>query len=117
MAAPFQLDSNAAEVANGMHRAANELRQLEAVNKRAGAIIEAAPAPHRLGRLAASVRADVTAHGVTVAGHTSYWTYVHWGAPAIHVVAQPWLLNQLDAKQDEIVDLYRDHASHALAQI
>lgn len=115
--ADFQLSSNAAQVGADMHRAANELRQLEDTNSSAGAIIAAAPAPHRLGRLAASVRADVSANGVTVAGHTDYWTFVHWGAPRIHVVAQPWLLNQLDAKQSDIIELYRDHASDALAHI
>lgn len=113
----LQLSSDAPKVAAGMHRAANELRQLEDINRAAGAVIKAAPAPHRSGRLGASVRADVTANGVTVAGGTDYWTYVHWGAPAIHVVAQPWLLNQLDARQGDIIDMYRTHASDALALI
>lgn len=114
--AELQLTSNAAQVAADMHAAANALLELEPVNKRAGAIITAARAPRRTGALGASVRADVTANGVTVAGHTAYWTFVHWGAPRIHVKAQPWLLNQLDAKQEQIIDLYRDHAADAVAK-
>lgn len=112
----LQLTTDAAQVAASMHRAANEVVQLEAVNRRAGAIISAAPSPRRSGQLAASVRADVAGDTVTVAGHTSYWTFVHWGAPRIHVHAQPWLLNQLDARQDEVIELYRDHAATVAAR-
>jgi hypothetical protein len=67
--------------------------------------------------LAASVRADVTANGATIAGHTRYWTFVHWGAPRIHVIAQPWLLDQTRAREADILSLYQEHAAHAVAQI
>lgn len=113
----LQLSSNAATVAGGLRAAAAELPQLEPVNRRAGELVAAAPAPHRLGGLAASVRADATATDVTVAGHTPYWTFVHWGAPKIHLVARPWLLAATQARQSDLVELYTDHAAAAVALV
>lgn len=113
-----RLTSNAAQVAHGLHTAAAELVQLDAVNAEAGALIRAAPAPvGATGALAASVHADVTSNGVTIAGGTAYWTFVHWGAPAIHVIAQPWLYDQTQAKEADLIALYRDHAAEVLARI
>jgi hypothetical protein len=55
--------------------------------------------------------------GVAVASVAPYWTYVHYGAPGRHVRAQPWLADQLSGQADRITDLYRQHASDALAQV
>lgn len=113
--ADLQLTSNAPAAAGSLHRAAAELGELEEANRRAGAVITAAPAPRVTGLLGESVRADVTANGVTVAGHTAYWTYVHWGAPRIHVVAQPWLADQTRTHEQQIIDVYTDHTAAAVS--
>lgn len=113
----FQLDTDAARVADALMRSATQLGELEPVNRQAGAIITAAPAPHRSGLLAASVRADVTAHGVTAAGHTRYWTFVHWGAPRRNIAARPWLLAPVAEPDPRIIELYANHMATTVAAI
>lgn len=115
--ANLQLDSDAAQLARTLLRAADELAELEPVNKRAGELIAAGPAPRRSGQLAASVRADATANGVVVGSALRYATFVHWGAPRRHVIAQPWLLDQTKAREADLIELYRDHAADVVADI
>lgn len=111
-----QIDSNAAEVARSLARTAGLLADLESVNRAAGAIITAAPAPRRSGMLSASVRADVTGRDIVAAGHTRYWTFVHWGAPARHITARPWLLAAVTEPDPRIIDVYTEHMATTVAQ-
>lgn len=113
--ADLQVDSNAPEVAQALHRAATELSDLESANEEAAAIIAAAPQPVRTGQLAASIRADVTAHGLAVAGWVRHWSFVEWGAPRRHVKAQHPLRSQLETRRDAIIAVYTEHATHAVA--
>lgn len=113
----FQLDSDAADLAKLLLRAGDELGQLEPVNEQAGALIAGAPAPHRSGRLAASVRADASSSGVVVGSALRYATFVHWGAPRRHLVARPWLLDKVNTSQTELLELYADHAQAVVDRI
>lgn len=115
--ADFGLDSNAGEVAQAFAQAARELSSLEDPNAEAGAIIAAAPQPVVTSQLAASVRADVTANGVTVAGHVRHWSFVEWGAPRRNVRAQHPLGAQVRAREDDIIAVYADHAARVVAMI
>lgn len=112
----LELSSNSEEVARRLLAMGDQLAQLEPVNARAGELVQAASAPRRTGLLGASVNADATANGVTVGSSLRYATYVHWGAPRRHVIAQPWLLNQTKARETDIIELYRDHAADAVAR-
>jgi len=112
----LQLSSDAADVARRLLAVGDSLLELGPVNARAGELIQSAAAPRRTGLLAASVKADASANGVTVGSSLRYATFVHWGAPRRHVIAQPWLLNQTKARQTDIIELYRDHAADAVAQ-
>lgn len=105
----LELSTDADQLAASLRAAGQLVDDLEPVNRRAGEVVGATPAPRRSGQLGASVRADATATGVTVAGHTPYWTFVHWGAPRRHVIAQPWLLAGLRANESQIVELYATH--------
>lgn len=113
----LQVRSNAAEVARAFARMASELSDLEGPNRAAGDIIAAAPQPHRSGLLAASVRADVTAGGVTVAGLVRYWSFVEWGAPNANVKAQHPLRTQLVDRQQDIIDVYVSYAASVAADV
>lgn len=115
--ADFGLDSDAGEVAQAFAAAARALSSLEEPNAQAGAIIAAAPQPVRTGQLAASVSADVTANGVTVAGHVRWWSFVEWGAPRRNVRAQHPLRTQIQAREGDIVAVYADHAARVVATI
>lgn len=115
--AEFQLSSDAADVARRLMRAADELLELEPVNQRAGELIAAAPAPRRSGLLAASVQTDAFGGGVEVHSGLRYATFVHWGAPRRHVIAQPWLLDQTKAREADLIELYREHAADVAARV
>lgn len=112
----LELSSNAADVARRLLRMGDELQQLGPVNERAGELVAAAPAPRRSGLLAASVRADATANGVVVGSSLRYATFVHWGAPRRHVIAQPWLLDQTRARETDLINLYIEHAAAVVAR-
>lgn len=108
--AGFELTSDAAQLGDRLAAAGRLAAELEPVNQRAGQLVLAdSHAPRRSGQLGASVRADATTGGVTIAGHTPYWTFVHWGAPRRHVRAQPWLLAALRADEAAILELYATH--------
>lgn len=113
----FEVDSDAAQLSRALMRAADELSDLGPVNERAGELVKAATAPRRSGQLAASVRADASAHGVVIGSPLRYATFVHWGAPRHHMAAQPWLLNQTEARQSDLIDLYAQHAAATVAKI
>lgn len=115
--AGFELTHDADQLAAGLAAAARAVGELEPVNQAAGAVVVAAPAPRRSGRMGDSVRAAATTTGVTVAAHTPYWTFVHWGAPRRHIIARPWLLAGLEANQEAIIDLYRSHLADSIATI
>lgn len=112
-----QLTSNATEVARAFARAASELNELDEPNTAAAEIISAAPMPVRTGALAASVRAGVTANGVTAAGLVRYWTFVEWGAPRRHVAAQHPIGAQLVNREAEIIAVYHDYAATVAARV
>lgn len=107
----LQADTDAATFARRMFAAADDLADLEPINAEAGALaLASADIPRRSGHLAAGVRYAATPNGVTLAASASYWTFVHWGAPARGIVARPFLLDALQLRQSDIADLYLDHA-------
>jgi hypothetical protein len=114
----FQVTQDAELVADGLHRAAALLGDLEPVNTDAGRIITAAARPPvKTGATASGLFATATPAGVTMASRAPYWTYVHWGAPRRHVRANPWLLAATQATTREVVALYTDHAADSIRTV
>lgn len=113
----FKLDSDATAVARALALAAGALSDLEAPDRAAAAILEAAPMPVRTGALAASVRADWSGGTVTAAGLVRYWSFVEWGAPRRNVRAQHPLRSHLEARTDDIIAVYNEHATRVVADI
>jgi hypothetical protein len=107
--ADFTASSDAAQLAAALAVAADELADLEPVNRQAGALILArgGPAvPRRSGALAASLQADVTSGGVTIASHLPY----HYRAD--------WPIREATAELvTELAELYRDHAVNAVQEV
>ena len=87
----------ARELRRTLKRAGVSVEDLKDANAAAGAIVVAAArptAPRRSGRLAGTIRASRAAASATVrAGGASvpYAGVIHWGWPAHHITAQPWL--------------------------
>jgi hypothetical protein len=88
---------------------------LDGANADASALIlQGVNPPRRSGQLAAAGRADVSPNGFVIGYPIRYATYVHWGAPARNMRAQPWLLQQRDASYAELEQLYVQHAIDAI---
>lgn len=114
----FQASTNADAVALDLHRAAAALVDLDDTNTEAGRIILAkANPPRKSGALAAGMFARADDTGTILASSVPYWTFIHWGAPRRHVRAQPFLLTATRASKAEVLDLYTDHARHAVGLV
>lgn len=114
----FQATQDTELVADGLHRAAAKLGDLEPVNTEAGQVIMAnARPPVVSGATAAGMFATVTPAGLSLASRTDYWTFAHWGAPRRHVRANPWLLAATRASTAQVVGLYTEHAQDSLAVV
>ena len=82
------------ELERTLHQAGQDVTDLHVPNAKAGDLIVGAArarAPKRSGRLASSLAPVVSATAVTVASHLPYAGPVHWGWPARHIAAQPFL--------------------------
>lgn len=111
-----QVQSNADELAAALLRVGDELLDLEPVNTKAGSIVQAAASPpRRTGALSASLLSVAGPTETVVGSNLRYATFVHWGAPAHHVRAQPFLLTALEVTNTELADLYKQHLSDTLA--
>jgi HK97 gp10 family phage protein len=80
-----------------LRKAGVDLGELKEANAAAGRIIAARAAeiaPRRTGRLASSIRTQGGVHRVRVAAGKASAPYagpIHWGWPARHIKAQPFL--------------------------
>lgn len=120
--AEFQADTDQLEAfARQLAAAGHRLADLDATNAEVGRAVVAAArpvAPHgATGQLSGSLTADASANGVVWASSARYWTFVHWGAPRRNMRARPFYLEVLDADQDAIVAVYRDHATETLRNL
>jgi hypothetical protein len=94
-------------LARTMRKAGEDLADLKDANRAAGDIVAsaaAAMAPRRTGRLASSIRpARAAGRASVMAGRASvpYAPPIHWGWPARHIAAQPFLSNA--AQQTESI--------------
>ncbi len=115
----FEVDSaELDQLGRSIHAAGVKLTDLEPANTEAGRVVEAAAhPPRRSGALAASLRADATANGVTFASSARYWTFVHYGAPRRNMRAHPWWSQAVEASRTDVLAVYAKHATHALDEI
>jgi hypothetical protein len=99
------------------------LQDLKDEHARVAAIVVRAAAPRapvRTGRLLASTRGAGTQSAAIVrAGRASvpYAGPIHWGWPARHIKAQPWLYDAAVASQDEWTGEYLSALEHIIEQV
>lgn len=85
---------NARELRAAMRRAGVSVQDLKDANTAVGEFVVAGSrprAPRRTGRLAAAERASRTVAKASVLVATPYAAPIHWGWPARHIAAQPWV--------------------------
>ena len=87
-------------------------RQLTAVNRDAARLVAVEAersAPRRTGRLGSSIRATAQQRAGQVRAGTvkvPYAGVIEFGWPAHNIAAQPFLFPSLEAKREDVIDLY-----------
>jgi hypothetical protein len=112
--------SGADELERTMRQAGDDLGDLSAAAKRAGDTVVGAArgrAPRRSGALAASLFPLVTAAGVTVQAGVAWAGPVHWGWPARHIAANPFLSEAATRTEDTWVGYFADERDAAIAKV
>lgn len=74
-------------------------------------------APRRTGRTAAAVRFGATPVGPSVEVPVPHAVPLHWGAPANHQAAQPWVARAFTAQQDALLTVYEQHVDRVLDRL
>jgi hypothetical protein len=103
-----------------MRKAGEDLGDLKNANARAAAIVVSAAAgmaPRRSGALASSIRGTRAAGRARVqAGRASvpYAAPIHWGWPARHIAANPFLSDAARATEGQWLPLYLADVEKAL---
>lgn len=106
-----------------LKRAGEDLEDLKGAHGEVASFVAAAAqpkAPHRSGRLAASVRSGATKTTALIrAGKTSvpYANAVHWGWAARHIKAQPFISQTAQATEPRWTPVYEAAVQEALDRV
>lgn len=112
-----------AELARTMKRAGVDITELKDAHTRAAQIVAdraSTLAPKRTGRLAGNIRtAKQVQRARIMAGSSSvpYAGAIHWGWPARHIEANPFISNAAVATQDEWTAAYFEDVQKALDKV
>ena len=104
------IDSNAAQVADALGDLAAAVHDLTPANDAAAAItlpIAVERSPRRTGRLAASLRSVVSAHGYGIVSDVRYAVAVH--------ARNPWIAQIVTAREAEQVAAVEQYLNAAIA--
>ena len=100
--------------------AADLLDDLSPADRKTGALIAgraAARAPHRSGRLAASIRPHSTTGGVSLSANVPYSGVIHWGWPARNIRAHTFLVDAARTTESTWTGYYTDAVQDALDKV
>lgn len=104
-----------------LRRAADELGDLKATHREAAqVIVDRANPPVVSGALAGGLRVVATDDGafVTVGGPAEvYAGPIHWGWPARHIKAQPFVVEAEQSAHDQWVNVYADRLDDIVSKI
>lgn len=76
-----------------------------------------ATTPRRTGGTAAALRFGAGPDGPTVEVPGDHVVPLHWGAPANHQRAQPWVAEAFRRNEDRILTIYETHAEQVIDRI
>jgi hypothetical protein len=111
------------ELRRGLKQLGEDCRDLKDANAATAAIVAtaaAARAPHRTGRLAASIRGNRAVGKAVVRGGGARVPYagpVHWGWPARHITGQPFISEAAVATEPVWLPPYEQALSRAVDRV
>lgn len=109
MAAPRVEVVGLRELIKAMRAAGVDLDELKVASSRAAATVASAAsarAPRRSGRMASRVKGNNARRKATVAVNTVYAGPVHYGWPARHITAQPFVIDAAQATEPTWLPAY-----------
>jgi hypothetical protein len=118
----YQVDG-ARELRRTLKAAGDNLADLKAVNKRVGDLVVGAARPRvpvRSGRLVGSLRPAAAAAKVTIRAGSAGLRYagpIHWGWPAHHIAANPFLSDAATTTEDTWVGYYFDELQRLVGDV
>lgn len=118
--APTLEVKGAAQLADTLKAAGDELADMKAANEAVGSMVVGkarALAPKVSGALAASVSATVVLAGIDVAADAVYAGPIHWGWPAHNIAAQPFIQEAILSTEPQTLQLYEDEVNRILSQV
>ena len=113
----------AKELRKTLKQAGDDLKDLKEVNRRVGALIATAArttAPVRTGALSASIRPAAAAAKVRIRAGSAKVPYakpIHWGWPARHIRANPFLSDAATRTEETWVGYYFDELQAILNKV
>lgn len=111
------------ELIRTMNKAGQDISELKDAHHRAGEIVAsyaASIAPRRSGRLAGTIRAARQARRARVQvgrANVPYAGPIHWGWPARHIAAQPFLSEAAQATESTWRPIYEKAIADALEKV
>jgi hypothetical protein len=106
-----------------LRKAGHDLSDLKAANQRASAIVAqwaSVTAPRRSGMLGSSVRPTTRVSGARVLGGSASVPYagpIHWGWPARHIGAQPFMSRAAQSTESIWRGFYEQDLRDIIGQI
>jgi hypothetical protein len=101
----------AVRLATTLRVASNRVEDMRGPGSEAGRYVAArgrSDAPHRTGRLAASIRSSATRSEAEISSGLPYANRTHWGYRRYGQAAQPFLARNVENNERQIVDMYAD---------
>lgn len=123
MAQPIVRVEGARELRAALKRAGLSLQDLKEVNAKVAALVAglARPrTPRRTGRLAGTVRGNRAVSQAVVQAGTAAVPYagpIHWGWPARHIEAQPWISDAAVESESQWLGLIQDGLEAIVDQV
>jgi hypothetical protein len=123
MPGPALQVEGARQLRASLKRAGLDVQDLKAAHRAVADMVareSRASAPHRTGRLAASVRgAGTQREAIVRAGRKTvpYAGPIHWGWPSRHIAAQPWLYETAQRTEHTWAGTYLDALEHIIDRI
>jgi len=108
------------ELKASMRRAGVDMADLKAATAKAAATVADAArprAPVRTGRLAGSIKGNRAVNRAVVGSRLVYGGPIHWGWPARHIQADPFIVDAAQATEPQWVGGYLQEVQHILDRV
>lgn len=109
-----------AQLQRTMKKAGEDISDLDQAHQQASALVASvavSTAPRRTGKLASTIRPARSKRRAEVQVKSVYAAPIHWGWPARHIEAQPWVSQAAQATEPQWIKIYEEAVQKAVDQV